>query len=63
MSKDNAAITILIPAIIAALMLFVAVANLPYDYYILLRWVVAICAIIILYAALILGLQHKIYKI
>lgn len=43
---------VLIPAVIAAPMLFVAVANLPYDYFILLRWVVTVCAVIILYAAL-----------
>jgi hypothetical protein len=43
---------VLIPAVIAALMLFAAVANLPYDYFILLRWIVTVCAAIIFYAAL-----------
>jgi len=41
----------LIPALVAAIMLFVAIAELPYGYYQILRWVVCGVAIYIAYMA------------
>jgi len=41
----------LIPALVAAMMLFVAIAELPYGYYQILRWVVCGSAVYIAYMA------------
>ncbi len=41
----------LIPALVAALMLFVAIADLPYGYYQMLRWAVSGVSVYIAYMA------------
>lgn len=46
-----------IPALIAAVMLFAAIAKWPYGYYVLLRWVV--CAVGVLLVVLEVGYERR----